>query len=63
VLRNRGANTTLLASMTVEGMGVCLAVEGAATGTVFEAYIEKDLVQSLRRGQVVIDNLSDITQG
>jgi hypothetical protein len=26
VPRNRGKNTTLLASMTVEGMGACLAV-------------------------------------
>ena len=31
VPRNRGKNTTLLASMTVEGMGPCLAVEGATT--------------------------------
>src|SRR5829696_5470407 len=47
VPRNRGPNTTLLASMTAEGMGPCLAVEGATTGTVFEVYIEKVLVPSL----------------
>jgi transposase len=29
VARNRGPNTTLLASMTAEGMGPCLAMEGA----------------------------------
>jgi transposase len=59
VPRNPGPNTTLLASMTAEGMGPCLAVEGATTGAVFEAYIEKVLVPSLRRGQVVVmDNLS-----
>jgi transposase len=59
VPRNRGPNTTLLASMTAEGMGPCLAVEGATTGIVFEAYIEKVLVPSLRRGQVVVmDDLS-----
>ena len=59
VPRNRGPNTTLLASMTAEGMGACLAVEGATTRIVFEAYIEKVLVPSLRRGQVVaMDNLS-----
>jgi transposase len=60
VPRNRGPNTTtLLASMTVEGMGPCLAVEGATTAAVFEAYIEKVLVPSLRCGQVgVMDNLS-----
>src|SRR5215212_7207659 len=58
VPRNRGPNTTLLASMTSEGMGPCLAVEGATTRVVFEAYAEKVLVPSLRRGQVVMDNLS-----
>jgi transposase len=59
VPRNRGPNTTLLASMTAEGMGPCLAVEGATTGIVFEAYIERVLVASLRQGQVVVmDNLS-----
>jgi len=59
VPRYRGPNTTLLASMTVEGMGPCLAVEGATTAAVFEAYIEKVLVPSLRCGQLVeMDNLS-----
>ncbi len=59
VPRNRGPNTTLLASMTAEGMGPCLAVEGATTKIVFEAYVEKALVPCLRRGQVVVmDNLS-----
>jgi len=59
VPRNRGPNTTLLASMTAEGMGPCLAVEGATSRIVFEAYVQKVLVPSLRRGQVVVmDNLS-----
>lgn len=59
VPRNRGANTTLLASMSLKGMGPCVAVEGPTTATVFEAYIEKALVPSLRCGQiVVVDNLS-----
>src|ERR687890_864994 len=58
VPRNRGHNTTLLASMTAEGMGPCLAVQGATTRIVFEAYIEKVLLPSLRHGQeVVMDNL------
>jgi hypothetical protein len=59
VPRNRGPNTTLLASMTVKGMGACLAVQGTITKIVFEAYIEKVLLPSLRHGQVVVmDNLS-----
>ncbi len=58
VPRNRGANTTLLASMSLRGMGPCLAVEGATTATVFEAYVEQVLAPTLRCGQiVVVDNL------
>ena len=59
VPRNRGKNTTLLSSMTTGGMGPSLAVEGATTARVFEAYVEKVLVPSLRAGQIVVmDNLS-----
>jgi transposase len=59
VPRNRGPNTTLLASMSIEGMGPSLAVEGATTATVFETYIKKVLAPSLQPGQlVVMDNLS-----
>jgi transposase len=57
--RNRGKNTTLLASMSSEGMGPTLAVEGSANKAVFEAYVEWVLAPSLRAGQVVVmDNLS-----
>ncbi|HZH97849.1 MAG TPA: IS630 family transposase [Fimbriimonadaceae bacterium] len=59
VLRNRGKNTTLLASMTIEGIGPCVAVEGSTTSAVFEAYVEQVLVPTLRPGQVVmLDNLT-----
>ncbi len=51
VARNRGKNTTLLASMGVEGMGHCLAVEGSTTAAVFETYVERVLAPSLRSGQ------------
>lgn len=58
VPRNRGKNTTLLASMTAEGMGASLTVEGATTKVVFETYVEQLLAPSLSCGQVVImDNL------
>lgn len=57
--RNWGPNTTLLASMTTEGMGPCMAVEGATTKAVFEAYVEQILSPILRLGQVVVmDNLA-----
>jgi len=59
VPRNRGSNTTVLSSMTLEGMGPALTVEGATTSVVFEAYVEQVLAPTLRRGQVVVmDNLS-----
>ena len=58
VPRNRGKNTTLLASMTIEGIGPSLAVEGATTARVFETYVEKVLAPNLRAGQIVVmDNL------
>ena len=59
VPRNWGANVTLLASMSAEGMGPCLAVEGSTTGEVFKTYLKRALAPSLRPGQVVVmDNLS-----
>ena len=59
VPRNRGKNTTLLASMSLEGMGPCLvAVEGATSATVFEGYVERVLAPALKGGQIiVVDNL------
>lgn len=38
--RNWGKNVTLLSSMSIEGMGPSLAVEGATTRGVFETYLE-----------------------
>jgi transposase len=59
VPRNRGANTTLLSSMSSEGMGPSLAVVGSTTAQVFEAYVEQILVPTLKAGQVVVmDNLT-----
>jgi transposase len=58
VPRNRGRNTTLLASMGSEGMGPAMTVVGSTTKAIFEAYVEEVLAPSLRPGQaVVLDNL------
>ena len=43
---NWGANVTLLSSMSFEGMGPSMAVEGSTTREVFEAYLGR--VLSLR---------------
>ena len=59
VPRNRGRNTTLLASMTLGGMGETMAVEGSTNQEIFDAYVEHVLAPSLEAGHVVImDNLS-----
>jgi transposase len=59
VPRNWGKNVTLLCSMTQEGMGPSLAMEGSTTREVFEAYVGEMLGPTLRKGQVlVMDNLS-----
>jgi transposase len=58
VPRNRGKNTTLIASLSLSGIGASMMIEGAANATAFEAYLEHVLVPSLQKGQsVVMDNL------
>jgi transposase len=57
VPRNRGKNTTLIASITLEGAmdeRAAMAVEGATDAQVFEAYVEHFLGPALREGQVVV---------
>jgi transposase len=57
--RNRGKNTTLLSSISLEGMGPSLVVEGSTNKVLFETYIERVLCPHLKDGQVVVmDNLS-----
>jgi transposase len=57
--RNRRANITLLASLSLQGMGEALILEGSADAPVFELYIEQILAPSLQAEQIVIlDNLS-----
>ena len=54
VPRNRGKNTTLVASITLGGMGPSMAVEGSTAKEVFDAYLEHVLLPELEKGQVVI---------
>ena len=59
VPRNYGANTTLMASLSLQGMGEALVWQGATDASTFEAYIQQVLAPSLQRGQIVVmDNLS-----
>src|SRR5215203_6560912 len=59
VPRNRGKNTTLLASITLlGGMGETMAVESSTDREVYESYVEHALAPTLEAGQVVLmDNL------
>lgn len=59
VPRNYGKNTTVIASLTMQGMGEALILEGAADTGAFAIYIEQVLAPSLQSGQIVVmDNLS-----
>ena len=63
VARRRGKNTALLSSMSLEGMGPSLAVEGATTSVVFEAYVERVLAPSLREGRIVVMDRASVPTG
>jgi transposase len=55
VPRNRGKNTTLIATITLEGaMGEAMTIEGATDALAFEAYVEGFLAPTLSEGQVVV---------
>jgi transposase len=48
----------LIASLSLEGMGAAMILEGSANGAAFEIYVEQLLAPSLHAGQIVVmDNL------
>jgi transposase len=56
--RNWEKNITLIASLSAEGIGVAMSVEGATDGAAFETYVKHFLVPILKKGQIVVmDNL------
>jgi transposase len=56
--RNWGKNVTLIASLSAEGVGATMSVEGATDGAAFEAYVRHFLLPSLEEGKIVVmDNL------
>ncbi len=59
VPRNRGGNTTLIAALSLGGLGPALTLPGAADRPAFVAYVREVLAPALAPGQtVVLDNLS-----
>ena len=58
VPRNRGKNRTLIAALSLKGMGAALLLEGSANTRAFELDVEQILTPSLHCGQIVVmDNL------
>ena len=58
VARNRGKNTTLIAALSLDGMGAAMILEGSADARAFEFYVEQVLAPTLQAGQIVVmDNL------
>ena len=59
VPRNTPPNTTLIAAMSLQGMGAAMVLSGATDRAAFEVYVEHFLVPTLQPGKVVVwDNLS-----
>jgi transposase len=56
--RNHGINRTTITSLTLDGLGPGLVVEGAMTTRGFETYVAHVLAPTLHPGQIVaLDNL------
>ncbi len=57
--RNWGKNVTLISSMTTEGMGPYMSIQGSSDTESFGLYMRNVLAPQLKAGQIVImDNLS-----
>jgi transposase len=54
VPRNRGKNMTLIASMSLHGMGEAMCIRGATDAKAFEIYVEHFLAPTLSKEQVVV---------
>ena len=55
---NRGENKTVIAALTLDGVGSLLRFDGGMTSARFEGYVRHILAPTLRPGQIVIaDNL------
>jgi transposase len=58
VPQNYGANVTLLAALSLQGVEAVMTIDGATDAEVFGAYVEQVLGPTLVPGDVVImDNL------
>jgi transposase len=54
----RWQSTTMLSSIRLDGTTACMTIAGATDTEVFRSYVERVLVPTLRRGDIVVmDNL------
>jgi transposase len=61
---NWDKNVTLISSISVDGMGASMSIEGSSDTDSFGLYVREILVPSLKSGQIVLmDNLSVHTSG
>jgi transposase len=59
VPRTYGKSVTLIAALSLTGVGAVMTLEGAADATVFETYVRNILAPTLRQGQIVVaDNVT-----
>lgn len=59
VPKNWGKNVTLISSISMEGMGPSMSIEGSSDTESFGLYMRQILAPSLKSGQIVLmDNLS-----
>jgi transposase len=57
--RNWGKNVTLISSISLEGMGPSMSIEGSSDTDSFGLYMREILAPTLKAGQIVLmDNLS-----
>jgi transposase len=57
--RNRGKNLTLISSITLEGMGPSMSIQGSSDTESFSLYMKEVLAPSPKSGQIVVmENLS-----
>jgi len=59
VPRNYGAQTSLISSISLAGVGATFSIEGAVDATVFDAYVGQVLRPTIKAGDVLVpDNLA-----
>ncbi|MGO8969134.1 MAG: IS630 family transposase [Myxococcaceae bacterium] len=56
--RNRGAATTMIGALALDGLRTMMTIEGPTTADVFEAFVDHMLIPELKEGDVVVlDNV------